>query len=372
MTRRQRLEAIVAGQLPDRIPAVWRMDKWHRSRRHAGNLPPELSGLSLEQVEDHLGLGRSARAGKVFRDVLDPPVERRETRSGDQIVTEYRTPMGTLTRVNQFGPGDEAAGLSPTITKYPITEIADYAAYRQVVEHTRYVPTYAEFEAYDRMIGQAGLPMVILGPNPIHELWANWTGYENGYLHLNDAPDVVRETVEAVEPLYRQMWPIVADSPARLIMHGVNFDSAMTPPDVFREHFVPYLKAFNDRMHKAGKYVACHADGDMTALLDLVVEAGFDVADCFACAPLVRCTFDEARAAWANRITIWGGLPSTLLEPNVSLDALRNHLVSIYTGLGDGRRFILGISDQAMPTSSCEHLKCAAEFAKKHAVWDSG
>jgi len=69
--------------------------------------------LSLEQVEDHLGLGRSARAGKVFREVLDPPVERRETRSGDQIVTRYCTPMGTLTRVSLFGPGDEAAGLSP-------------------------------------------------------------------------------------------------------------------------------------------------------------------------------------------------------------------------------------------------------------------
>jgi len=52
----------------------------------------------------------------------------------------------------------------------------------------------------------------------------------------------------------------------------------------------------------------------------------------------------------------------------VPLAELRIHLESIYAGLGDDRRFILGISDQAMPTSSWEHLKLAAELAKEHAV----
>lgn len=368
MTHRQRIEAVLAGQVPDRIPAIWRLDKWYRARVHAGDLPAEIAGLSLEQVEDYLGLARSARAGRVFRTILHPPVARTETRQGDTIVTEYHTPAGTLRRVCRYGPGDEAAGLSPTIVEYPIREPADYALFGELMRHTEYVPAYEEYIEYDRAVGQAGLPMVILGPNPIHELLMQWTGYEVGYLLMNDEPEAMLSAVRAADDAYRRFWPIVADSPARLVMHGVNFDSRMTPPPIFREHFLPYLRSFNDLMHQAGKFVACHADGDMTVLLDLTIEAGFDVADCFACQPLVRCTMAQARAAWRDRITIWGGLPSTLLEPAVPVARLIEHLESIYDCLGDGRRFILGLSDQAMPTSSWEHLKAAAGFARQRSL----
>jgi len=342
------------------------LDKWYRARRASGDLPSAIAGLSLQEVERHLGLGRSARAGKVFQAVLDAPVRRTEERLADTITTRWHTPAGTLRRIARFGPLDEAAGLSPAVMEYPVKNLADYAAFGQVMEHTRYVPTYEDFSRYDEQIGDAGLPLVILGPNPAHEPLMNWTGYETGYLHLADAADAMLEAFSAADAAYRRMWPIVAGSPARFVMHGVNFDTRMTPPPVFREHFLPYLRAFNDLMHESGKFTACHADGDMTALLQLTVQAGFDAADCFACAPLVRCTFEQARSAWRDRLTIWGGLPSTLLERNVSLDALVRHLEYIYGRLGDGRRFVLGLSDQAMPTSSWEHLQCAARFATEH------
>ncbi|HSW44154.1 MAG TPA: uroporphyrinogen decarboxylase family protein [Phycisphaerae bacterium] len=368
MTGRDCIVAVLSGRAPDRIPAVWRLDKWHSARAHAGDMPAELAGMSLEQVEDHLGLGRSARAGKVFRTVLRSPVTRTENRRGDTIVTEYHTPAGTLRRVCRYAPGDEAAGLSPGVVEYPIRDLEHYAAFEQIARHTEYVPTYDAFLDYDRSIGGAGLPLLILGPNPIHELLMNWTGYETGYLHLADGPDAFLSAARAADEARRRMWPIVAASPARFVMHGVNFDTGMTPPPVFREHFLPYLRTFNDLMHESGKWTACHADGDMTALLALTVEAGYDAADCFACAPLVRCTFAQAREAWKDHITIWGGLPSTLLEPTVPLHRLREHLESIYAGLGDGRRFMIGLSDQAMPTSSWEHIKAAAEFARCHST----
>jgi len=61
MTGRERIEAVLAGRLADRIPAVWRVDKWYAARVHAGDLPAEVAGMSLEEVEAYLGLGRSAR-----------------------------------------------------------------------------------------------------------------------------------------------------------------------------------------------------------------------------------------------------------------------------------------------------------------------
>ena len=359
---------MLSGDSPDRIPAIWRLDKWYGARMGKADWPAELAGRSLEQVEAHLGLARSARAGRVFRTVLRPPVIRQESRQGDEIITEVHTPAGVLRKVARYAPGDEQAGLLPAIIEYPIRELEHYVAFEQAMRHIECVATYDEFLAYDRSVGDAGLPLVILGPNPLHELLISWTGYQTGYLHLADQPDVVISAIAAADEAYRRMWPVVAASPAKFVMHGVNFDTRMTPPSVFREHFLPYLRSFNDLMHESGKWTACHADGDMSGLLGLTVEAGYDAADCFACQPLVRCSFEQARSAWKDRITIWGGLPSTLLEPHVPLEQLRTHLEHVYASLGDGRRFMLGLSDQAMPTSSWAHIKAAADFAQDHAV----
>ncbi len=366
---REQLEAVIAGHTPRSIPAVLRLDKWYRARQQDNSLPDELHGMTLEQVEDHLGLARSAREAMVFSRRLRPPVECRESRSGDLLITEWHTSGRTLRKVRRQNPQDAAAGLSPAIIEYPIKSEDDYAAFAEIMHHTEATPTYEDYTRYDRQIGRAGLPMVILGANPFHELLLSWTGYERGYVDLYTQPHLVLEAVAAAEKCYKRLWPIVAESPARLVMHGVNFDSQMTPPPVFREHFLPYLKSFNAEMHRAGKWVAFHADGDMSLLLDLMIEAGFDVADCFACAPLVSCTTAQARAVWKNRICIWGGVPSTLLELNIPLARLEAHLKTLYRDVAPGDRFILGLSDQAMPTSSWKHLRLICTWARDHAAY---
>jgi hypothetical protein len=363
MMHRRCLEKVLNGGIPDRIPAVFRLEIWHKARLAAGDLPAELRGLTLEQVEDRLGLARSARKARVFHTRLRAPVECRETRQGDSIITEWRTPAGTLRKIRRYGPGDEAAGISPSTIEYPIKTLGDYAAYEAIWTHTDFVPAYDEFVRYDQAIGEAGLPMVILGPNPFHDLLLAWTGYEQGYMDLFDCPDAFLHAVETADRVYRTMWDIVAASPARLVMHGVNFDASVTPPAIFQEHFLPYFTEFNRHMHDAGKKVAFHGDGELTDLLDLIRNAGFDVADCFACAPMTRCTLDRARRAWADRITIWGGVPSILLEPTVPPETLRAHLAMVHAKVAPGNNFILGLADQAMPTAAWTHIKLAAEFA---------
>ena len=363
---REQIEAAIAGRTPEHIPAIFRMSRWYKHRVHMRDVPAEIAGKSLEEVEAYLGLARSARYARVYRIEYRPPVECVVSRDGDRVITEYRTPTRTLRRVARYGPGDEAAGLEPLFVEYPIKSWEDYGAFVEIMGHLEFVPTYEEYERYDQTIGEAGLPMVVIGAIPFHHLLLEWTGYQKGYLDLYDRPDVFLEAVEAGNAAYRPMWERVAASPARLLLHGVNFDTQMTPPPVFHEHFLPYLKQFNHEMHLAGKKVACHADGNMVGLLDLTVEAGFDAADCFACEPLVECTVTQARQAWRDRITIWGGLPSTLLESRASLDALRDYLQRLYTEVAPGDRFMLGITDMAMPTTSWEHLLIVGEWVHEH------
>ena len=369
---REQIEATITGQKPDRIPAIFRLDKWYKARQHANDWPEELAGMRIEDVERYLGLSRSARDARVYDVVLRPPVERACLRENDLVITEWRTGGRTLRKVARYGPGDEAAGLVPATIEFPIKGWDDYGAYIEVMRHTEFVSAYDDYARYDRMIGLAGLPLVIVGCIPFHDLLQGWTGYEKGYLDLCDRPDIFLDAVAEGNTAYRRMWEIVARSPAKLVMHGVNFDRQLTPPPMFREHFLPYLKPFNREMHLAGKKVAFHGDGDMTGLLDLMLEADFGVADCFACRPLVPCTVREARRAWKDRITIWGGLPSTLMEPRVPLDQLRDHLACLYRDVAPGDRFMLAISDQAMPTTGWQHLSLVGRWVRDHAGYPIG
>lgn len=364
---RSQIEAALSGHMPERIPAVFRMSRWYKPRVHRSTLPPEVAGKPLEEIEAYLGLAQSARYAKVYRIQFRPPVEHVVTRDADRVITEYRTPRGTLRRVARYGPGDEVAGFDPSFVEYPIKSWDDYPAFIEVVRHMEFVPTHDDYRRYDAQIGKAGLPMVVIGAGPFHWLLQEWTGYEQGYLDFYDRPDLFLEATNAGIKAYRRMWEVVADSPARLLLHGVNFDRMMTPPPVFREHMLPYLREFVGRMHACGKWVACHADGNLVELLDLVLEAGFDAADCFACAPLVPCTVAEARAAWGDRITIWGALPSTLLEPESPMETLRAHLETLWRDMAPGRRFMLGITDMAMPTTSWEHLLIVRDWLNERA-----
>lgn len=347
------------------MPAVWRLDIWYEWLKSNNKLPAEVAGMSLREVESFLGLGHSARKAKVFEQTLTSAVERVETGQGEKVIAEWHSDKGSLRKVVASTAEDQAAGIQPTIVEHPIKTIDDYAIFEEVMQATMFTADYDSYRAYDAEVGDSGLPLVILHWIPFHEILVQWTGYEAGYVHLFDAPEVFLHAVEVANDAYSRRCDIVADSPGELVMHGANFDAMITPPPVFREHFLPYAKRFNDKMHAKGKKVACHADGNMRGLLDLVVEAGYDVADCFACYPMVECTLAEARESWRDKVTIWGGIPSPLLEPSTTIDALDNYLAELDNAIGSNDRFILGLADQAMPTASWENIKHAAQWIAK-------
>src|SRR5690242_815068 len=115
MTERERILAAIRGDIPDRMPWVPRLEFWYRARLRNGTMPPELYGLTLNEVAALLGVGyyssvpdftqREEETDMLdrglgifnlpvlpYRVVLDG-VERRVTRTGNQIEVEYRTPL---------------------------------------------------------------------------------------------------------------------------------------------------------------------------------------------------------------------------------------------------------------------------------------
>ena len=116
------------------------------------------------------------------------------------------------------------------------------------------------------------------------------------------------------------------------------------------------MRQFTEAMHACGKKCTFHADVDLSALADLVLQTGVDMAECFACEPLVPLTLAEARRKWGNRVCIWGGFPSTLLGRSSTEKDFNSFLDHFTAQIADGRSIIVGVSDNVMPDTKWERL----------------
>lgn len=365
MTNRERLLSIVKGEPPDRIPFIPRLEIWYRAHSSAGTLPEQWRGASLRQIERDLGLGTPARSAVVAHQEIDD-VEVVTTREGDHQITEYRTPVGSVRKVELHSEEYRRLGLGATVVEHFLKGPADYKVWEWISGHTTWRPAYDEFEEYDSEIGDDGLPMASLGDVPFHRFAQDLAGYENAYLQLVDFETEVEHLLAVMEESERErMWPVAAESPARLILHGSHLSSQFTPPTLFRRYILPYYRDFSRLLHDAGKSLVMHGDNDTSAILGEIEESGWDMVECFATAPMAKVTLTRAREVWGDRVVIRGGLPSALLSPSVEEAAFRNHVRRILEEIAPGAAFVLGVSDNVMPDSLIDRIRWASDFVEK-------
>ena len=251
MTIRERLLAVLNRKSPDRIPWIPRLQLWYNARQAAGDMPDPYRGLSLRQIERALGVGTPARDGHVFRlRYEDVEVTRRER--GGEILTEYVTPVGTVSQLDVKGGETSTYATDWLPMELPIKGSADYAVMEYIYEHTYYDPTYEQYLAYEREIGDDGYPMVSAGDAPFHHFLLHLAGYNRAYYELADHLPEVEHLIKVMEQVeMERLWPVVLDSPARLFLHGVHFDSQMTPPRLFDRYIKPYYQQITPAIHAA-------------------------------------------------------------------------------------------------------------------------
>lgn len=362
MTHRERFLAVLEGRRPDRLPWVPRLDIWFYHHRARGTLPGCWQGWDLRRVTADLGAGYAARDGRVYRKKL-VNVEVREERGGGRLRRTWVTPVGTVSAVYGHDPHSERMGIpfSTTCIEHMIKSPADYRVVSYIEDHVRYEPCYEEYRRYDEEIGDEGLPLCKIEEVPMNIITREYIGWNRSFYELVDHPGEVLALAEVMTRRQRDMQALVLESPGRLFLNGAHFDSQMTPPPFFREHILPYYRDFCPRMKARGKWVAFHQDADASLLLDLLLETGAPVADCFACSPLVRCTLKQALDAWGDEIVIWGGIPSTLFCPLEYSDAgFSDYLDDFLPQLSRGR-VIPAISDNLLPEGDIERVRLVSD-----------
>jgi hypothetical protein len=165
-----------------------------------------------------------------------------------------------------------------------------------------------------------------------------------------------------MEPYYQAIKAAAAESPAEVVVLGSNYDETLTPPPFFRKYLLDPLRNYADLLHRRGKFLMTHTDGENRLLLSLYREAGFDVADSLCPYPMTRCRLEEIREAFADRITIWGGIPSILLCPDkTSLDEFKRFIDNLLARYGHQSHFVLGVSDMVTADADWDRVRYIAD-----------
>ncbi len=366
MTNRERLLAIMSGRAPDRIPWIPRLLLWYNAHKKAGTLPERYRDWNLRDIERDLGVGTPARDGHIFRTELRGVEVRRRWLNEMELLTEYVTPVGTVNTLFRGSQLLREMAIQDLQVEFMLKRREDYAVVTYIIEHTDYIPTYEEYEAYEREVGEDGYPMVQCGDCPFHHWMRALVGYNHAYYHLNDYPNEVERLLAVMEQRDREIvWKLMTDSPARLILHGVHFSSQMTPPPIFRRFILPYYQELSALLRARGKTLALHADNDTREILALIEQAGYGMAECFATHPLVQTTLAEARAAWGDRVIIWGGVPSVILEEPYSDEQFEVYMEDLFRTIAPGDAFILGVADNVMPGARIERLRRITEMVEE-------
>jgi uroporphyrinogen-III decarboxylase len=370
MTNRERILAIMEGRAPDRIPWIPRLAIWYEANRRQSTLPAEYHGLALREVERRVFGGTAARDGAIWRTEIRGVEVRRRELPGMEVLTEYVTPVGTVTSRLRGTGRLRCQGIQDAEVEFVLKRREDYPVVEYLIEHTDYVPTFEAYQRYEQEIGEDGYPMVNCGDCPMHHWMRALAGYNRCFFHLNDYANEVERLLRVLADRFEEtVWRCMIDSPARLLMHGHHLSSHMTPPPIFERYILPYYQELAPRLRSAGKTLALHADNDTRLILGHIQRAGFAMAECFATSPMVPTTLADARAAWGDRVIIWGGVPSVILEEPYTEEQFEHHMDELFRAIAPGKAFILGIADNAMPGSKIDRIRRITRIVEERGAY---
>jgi hypothetical protein len=388
-TLRDRVVATLKGEKPDCLPFIDRLEIWYESHTRAGTLPEEFSGMSLTEVHRVVGMGQEKFInayslklrgvemivrfeGETLRRETDPVLNYfphvADLVPDDQpgtTVTEFHTPLGTVSVRHQTLENMIAAGMEAYMKGHLIKEESDYRTVEYIVERLEYVPRYEEFYEEEAKLGDIGFVVPLLQRIPFQQTLLEYLGEVSLFEALYDSPRHLKRLLALLDEQLTEILYNLSESPFFYVEFIDNLHGEMTNPKLFAQYCLPSYQRYAEILHGQGKKVGSHTDGDLKSLLKLLAESGLDVCESFSPAPLTECLFEEAWKAWQHGPIIWGGIPSPLLEERISQSEFEAYIKRLLDIIED-RPIILGVGDMVMGNNMVERVRYVADRVEDH------
>ena len=294
MTPRERVEKVIRGEMPDRVPfTIYEcMVPQCAAERHMRN-----RGLCIVQ---------RVPVAKVHRPnvTVSSASFSREGRWMTQTV--YDTPVGTLSTLT------ESAGFTTWRHEHLFKGPDDYKALLFFIQDEVYEPDYDGFIRARDAFGEDAIFRGDLGLEPLQDLVssAKMAPADFAMEWLLNRDEILR-LYEAKVANARRLYPLVAQSPTTISNYGGNVTVEIIGPEVFETYYVPHYNEAAELLHRYDTLIGCHLDANCGAIAQAVAGTGLDYIEAFTPAPDTDMTLGQARQAWPDKV-LWLNFPSSV------------------------------------------------------------
>ena len=77
-------------------------------------------------------------------------------------------------------------------------------------------------------------------------------------------------------------------------------------------------------------------------------------------------TTKQLREAWGDKITIWGGLPTVIFEPNYSDEEFSAYVINLLREIVPGNNFIVGMGDNFPIDGNVDRIRRVVELIDEY------
>ncbi|WP_428938998.1 uroporphyrinogen decarboxylase family protein [Fontivita pretiosa] len=338
---------------------IWqpRILSWYDDKLELGQpLPPPYTGMTRPQL--YRALGCSHRIYEFNACIVpheDPRVRvtRQQLNETDfQIL--YETPVGSQLAVYRRQRG--IRWNEPL--KWPITSPQEMkvAAWRAL--HRTWSFDRAKYDELCATWQGIGAPTVYILRTTVQQLFVADMGVEAATYALLDYPEVCEEYFEALNVTQQRQIEVINHSPIQIVNFGDNIHASTLPPQWFEKYILPVYQRRCELLHKAGKFVHAHWDGNCKPLLRYARQTGLDGIEAITPLPQGDVTLEEVRQALGDMFLL-DGIPAVYFETTFSEQTLidcAKRCIELFAP-----RLILGISDEMAADGEIERIRLVGQ-----------
>jgi hypothetical protein len=227
-------------------------------------------------------------------------------------------------------------------------------------EHATFRWDEDHYQAMMKEVGDLGLPTVFMPRPTVQDLYINTMGVEAGVLAIYDYTDTVEAYFRSLDDLHDRYMDVLCPSPIEIVNFGDNIHAGTLSPSLFEEYVLPTYQRRCERLHRAGKFLHAHWDGDTKSLLRYAQRTGLDGIEAITPVPQGDVTLEEAKAGLGDDMFLLDGIPAILFDEHWPVETLvecAERCIELFAP-----KLVLGISDEIAYTGDLERVRLVREI----------
>lgn len=185
---------------------------------------------------------------------------------------------------------------------------------------------------------------------------------------LRTDPKLIEERFEMTTEFVIGLFKTYAECGAKVFFEGGDIafrNGPLINPKYIDQYVLPCMKRVTEAVHERGGKIIFHSDGDITSLLDFVVDAGFDALHCLE-PPYVDLNLVKKKVG--DKLCLLGNIDTTHVLVKGTKKEVQDSVKYAIKALGPDGGYILSPSN-SHPAMSYQRILWMVEATKKFGTY---